>query len=191
MVTGRIIQRDDPDFPKLSALYREAFPENERLDLERSLDKWTEGNDLIAFYEAEGSAKAFAGFVWMLTKGDLSHILYFAITEEKRGRGLGSEALEALRKLYIGKRIIADVEDPDTACDNAAERRKRIRFYEQAGYHLTDVRYLWQDEFYIMMVSGGELTKEEFEAFWEGDEENAVTYPEESDCGIIEEHGNK
>ncbi len=31
MVTGRIIQRDDPDFPKLSALYREAFPENERL----------------------------------------------------------------------------------------------------------------------------------------------------------------
>ena len=42
-----------------------------------------------------------------------------------------------------------------------------------------------------MMVSGGELTKEEFEAFWEGDEENAVTYPEESDCGIIEEHGSK
>ncbi len=173
MLFSKVIQESDPDYPKLLSLYEAAFPDNERLAPNRYTER--EGNEFIAFYIAD-EEPLFAGFAWMLTKGDLSHILYFAIEPALRHEGLGTEALRCLQGHFPGKRIIADVEDPDTNCPDPEERRRRIRFYERAGYRLTDIRYLWQNEFYLMMVQGGTLTREEFSRFWEGDEENAVAY---------------
>lgn len=47
------------------------------------------------FYEGE----MFCGFMSLLTFGDISHIIYFAMNQSLRNRGFGSKALQLLRQM--------------------------------------------------------------------------------------------
>ena len=49
----------------------------------------------------------FRGFVCSLIQGDLLHIIYFAVTEDQRGRGLGSQILAAVREASPGISVTA------------------------------------------------------------------------------------
>lgn len=164
-LTIRSIDRSSPVLPELLRLYRAAFPLIERVDFNIYLNDETGTLDILGFFHEE----AFCGFAALMTYGDLSQILYFAIEEKLRGQGYGSAALKAMRKYFGSGRIMADLEDPltqDPGGPVRAERERRIRFYQRNGYQLTDVRFEWENENYVMMVSGGTLTMKEYEAFW-------------------------
>ena len=92
----------------------------------------------------------------------------FAIEEQLRGQGYGSRALAAMQAYYKDGRIMADLEDPQMAMTEEIrqERLRRQGFYMRAGYQLTDVRFMWEGENYVMMISGGTLSMVEYEAFW-------------------------
>lgn len=75
-----------------------------------------------------------------------------------RGHGVGSAFLQSIQDYYSGKQtLVVEVERPELA-KNESEcglRVSRIRFYEQAGYHLIDrIDYIiWDVPMYLMVLS--------------------------------------
>ena len=58
------------------------------------------------------------------------------------------------------------IEKEISGCEENEIRRRRKNFYLRNGYSETEVSYRWQDEAYEILVSGGELSKEDFGNFW-------------------------
>ncbi|MCH5287983.1 MAG: GNAT family N-acetyltransferase [Christensenellaceae bacterium] len=160
MLTLKSVDFDSPELSALAALMERAFPANERMPMNVLLSR--EGSEMLAILE-DG---AFRGFISLLTRMDICHILFFAMEEDCRGRGLGTAALELVRERKPGLRLIADLEAPDSAAPNAEQRLSRRRFYERCGYEDTGVTYRWRGEHYAILSSGGRVTDEEFWRFW-------------------------
>ena len=153
-----------PDSPHLSAtesLYGRAFPINEQRDFADMLNDPSGICDLVAI-EENG---AFIGFACTLNCIGIAHIIYFAIEEPLRGRGLGSEVLRLLHLHYAPQRVIVDIEQCGDYPDNE-NRLSRKNFYLRAGYRENPVTYRWQEEDYEVLSYGGSITREEFSAFW-------------------------
>ena len=107
----------------------------------------------VGFYDGEGLA-AYALFITAGDKPRTALLNYFAVQPERRGRGAGSLCLELMREAISGRdcRIIFEVEDPDTAPDPEAARR-RIDFYLRGGARATGVRStLFGVEYRIMVL---------------------------------------
>ena len=169
-LTVKKVNRQTDNLPEILHLYRAAFPRIERVDFNIYLDDPIGNLDILSFWDEE----VFCGFAALMTYQDLTQILYFAVEEKLRGRGYGSRALVAMRAYYKDGRIMADLEDPETAETEEIrlERLRRVGFYERAGYQLTDVRFLWEGENYVMMITGGSLSMAEYEAFWRSAEKD-------------------
>ena len=178
------VTKNCKDLYIVKELYENSFPENERINFDFMLTDLSSDNrafEITAIYDGE----LFVGFVVTLNSGDISHILYFAVDEELRSNGYGSEILRALHKSKPGQRFIADVEKPDAKSGNNAQREKRIRFYSRNGYKMTDVEYRWNEENYLIMSCNGDISKEEHKAFWE---QRADMLQRAADEGSSSEH---
>lgn len=151
-----------PDLARVKQLYESAFPANERRPFEALLSGFDGQGELLALYHENG----FAGFISLLTYADITHILYFAIVEPLRNQGLGSVALDTIKHLKPGQRLIADLEALLPDAPNHAQRLRRRTFYQRAGFVPSGVGYRWQEESYELMVFGGSLDKAAFLAFW-------------------------
>ena len=95
---------------KVARLYESAFPARERLPVAEMLS-WGAGFRLL-------NGREFCGLAFASTCNGIAWLLFFAIVEELRERGVGTRALAALEQHYAGHRLIIDVEAP-----NLAERR--------------------------------------------------------------------
>lgn len=157
------ITSSSADLAKVEALYRSAFPENERGPFSSLLDDSTHCSEIFALYEDT----VFCGFFSLFSYADISHIIYFAIEPSLRGKGCGAAALALLRQLKPHQRLLADIEAPTPAAPNNAQRARRKAFYLRGGYSPSEVSYPWRDDDYEILVSGGELTESGFWDFWE------------------------
>ena len=157
----RPVSRDSACFPALEELMNRAFPENERVPMEYLL-RPGDGHEMLAMMLCD----TFAGFISLLTHGDICHILFFATEEGLRGQGLGARALGLLRERKPGLRIIADLEACVAAAPDLSMRRRRIAFYHRCGFEDTQVGYRWRGEDYVILSNGGSVTDEEFWDFW-------------------------
>ena len=90
-------------------------------------------------YYKDGSL---AGLSFTVEGRDMVFVLYLAVSESIRSKGIGSEILSYLKNLY-GKPLSLNVEPKDENADNADERRRRFAFYERNGF--SDTGYLLQD----------------------------------------------
>ena len=119
------------DFSEANRLYRAAFPKEERVPLGLlRLLTLRRGVDLICYCEGE----TFCGFTYTVTDGNVVFVLFFAVDEALRGRGYGSSILKLLREKNPGKTVILNVEPLDPNAENAEERVRRVRFYENNGF---------------------------------------------------------
>ena len=73
------ITEHSKDFHRTENLYVRAFPANERTPICGLMRH--DGHDFVGFYDKDGN---FCGFASLLTCGDITHILYFAIDEQYR-----------------------------------------------------------------------------------------------------------
>lgn len=156
------ITEHSKDFHRTENLYVRAFPANERTPICGLMRH--DGHDFVGFYDKD---KNFCGFASLLTYGDITHILYFAIDEPYREHGYGSEALKLMHTLYPKNRFIADLELDIPTAENESQRHLRRAFYLRNGYTPSEVRYTWQGEQYEILVSSGTITNAEFENFWD------------------------
>ena len=164
--TLQIIQmeRNHPDMVKVLNLYNNSFPENELIEFDVFFSSKIKG-DVISFYDNN----QFIGFAALMSHENISNIFYFAIEPNLRGKGYGTQSLKQICQYFQNNKIILDVEDP-FECNNEKEREKRLKritFYKNAGFKLTDIKYNWMNEFYIIMIiNSAEITENEFRNFW-------------------------
>ncbi|HCP52540.1 MAG TPA: hypothetical protein DIT79_09015 [Ruminococcaceae bacterium] len=156
------ITEHSKDFHRTENLYVRAFPANERTPICGLMRH--DGHDFVGFYDKDEN---FCGFASLLTYGGITHILYFAIDEQYREHGYGSEALKLMHTLYPKNRFIADLELDIPTAENEPQRHLRRAFYLRNGYTPSEVRYIWQGEQYEILVSSGTITNTEFENFWD------------------------
>lgn len=149
----------DKDLPKIRALYREAFPPEERapFTLLRRRAKQGRGTLLVAVDRG-----VFCGFFYVLDDDELAYIFYFAVAKEERGRGRGSEMLTLLRRYYSGKRLFLALEAPDEAASNAKQRLRRWRFYERNGFVQLPGHIKEGSVLYDVMGMGDSIGAEEY-----------------------------
>ena len=88
------ITEHSKDFHRTENLYVRAFPANERTPICGLMRH--DGHDFVGFYDKDEN---FCGFASLLTYGGITHILYFAIDEQYREHGYGSEALQLMHTL--------------------------------------------------------------------------------------------
>ena len=160
----KLLDRNHPDINKVLELYYSAFPRNELVNFSAFFTSQLKG-DVISFYDNN----QFVGFAAIIVRNNIANILYFAIEANLRGKGYGTQSLIQITNYYKNNKIILDVEDP-FECNNEGEREirlKRIHFYRRAGFKLTNIKYKWSDEFYVIMINNtSDITEKEFWEFW-------------------------
>ncbi len=160
MLIEKRITKNFDDFNLFWQLYQTAFPEEERLPLAFLFGKNQE-SDLIACYDET----TFCGFYSTVTFGDITHIMFFAIKEELRDRGYGSQVLHLIAERYSGNRIILDIEAEDPKAANNHQRIRRKAFYKRNGYTESEIAYIWRTVPYQILIQNGTITSSEFSAF--------------------------
>lgn len=163
LIAKRLTQEDTEVIEKVTKLYDSAFPANERVDLHPSVLDHTNTSEILYFLDED----QFVGFMALLTVGNITHITYFAIDDQQRGKGYGSKAVNLARKLFPGQIIIADLEEPELGAKNYHQRLKRVHFYKKNGFIKTGVFYRWEAEDYHIYSLGGTISEKQFYAFWD------------------------
>lgn len=151
------LNRTDRLTEKVRDLYIRAFPRDERMPFSRLLGMMNDKHCLYALMEGE----LFAGFVYLYQDTD-AFLYYFAVSEEYRGRGYGTETLKLIRQLDGVGNIVLDIEEvTDGTADNDPAFRRR-NFYLHAGFHTTEIRYRFYGVDYEIIALKEGYKKEEY-----------------------------
>ena len=142
------------------ALYLRAFPEDERLSWALiHLLSLRRGIDLVAWWdEPAGPVQAASpdpsALTWSVRRpgSRLLYLFYLAVDDAARGRGLGTRLLAELERRHPGCSIVLDIEPVIAEADNAEQRRRRLAFYERAGFRDTGYAVLDSTEKYWTLV---------------------------------------
>lgn len=159
-ITLRRINLFSSDYGKISRLYITAFPADERAPIWLlTMKSGREGVDFWGLY-ADGE---WIGLAYVVSEGSISYLFYFAVAEDMRGKGLGSKALQALKRKYAGKRFFLALEQLDKSAENFEERLKRRRFYLKNGLKPLDRTIREASVIYDVMGTGN-IEPEEYES---------------------------
>lgn len=167
----------------IRVLYEAAFPKQEKKPFFMMKRLRRKGN--MEFLCVEDEDGGFLGLAIMILCGELALLDYFAITPERRGRNVGSQALKALQQRYADKKLLLEIESTlglegtqgnelGTAAseslqlpDNAAERLRRKAFYLRNGMTPMDFNVdLFGVEMEIL-THGKTVTYEEYHTIFE------------------------
>ena len=127
-MTSRILAPAQADAdPALRALYETAFPDEERIPWDDLLRLVREMPLEFAEYR---DGEELLGLTIVYPRPRLSWFWYFAVPEQRRGRGIGQRILSALLARYEGRSAVLDMEDPvQPGAPNPEQRRRRAAFF--------------------------------------------------------------
>ena len=144
MRTRRIRPASGPD-RWAHDLFRRAFPQEERLPWALiHLLSLRRGIDLVAWWDQPAGPTRAASpdpvaLTWTVRRpgSRLLYLFYLAVDDAARGRGLGTRLLAEVERRHPGCTIVLDIEPVIAEADNAEQRRRRLSFYERAGFRDT------------------------------------------------------
>lgn len=117
---------------QIRALYEAAFPISEKKPFAMILEKRAQG--AVEILSIEDDKKRFRGLIITILYKDMVLVDYFAIDEESRGIGIGSDVLNLFMARYAKKRVFLEIES--TASELVEDYDIKIRrkaFYEKNG----------------------------------------------------------
>lgn len=159
-ITLKRINFFSPDYGKISRLYKTAFPADERAPM--WLLAWKSKKDYVDFWGIYWDGK-WAGLAYVISEGTASYLFYLALSENLRGKGLGSKALQSIKKHYGLQRLFLALEQLDKSAENYEERIRRRSFYLKNG--LKPLPLTIREAAVIYDVMGtGEIQPEEYES---------------------------
>ena len=120
-----------PDKAQIQTLYRTAFPKEEQLPWWVLRLAAASGRSELTAYYADGR---FCAMTFSATAGDVFYVMFFAVEESLRGQGYGSAVLAHLKQTNPDKTILLNVEIPEAAAPNYAQRLQRMAFYRKNGF---------------------------------------------------------
>lgn len=154
------LDRNSSDIPMLENLNNQAFPENERIEI----------NDMFSFPEKSGrevigiyTDGKFSGFIITIKFRKCVYICYFAICPEKRSQGIGGQSLKMLKEYYPDCQIVVDFEAPDENSANNPQRIRRRNFYYRNGFFETGYYQFYMQTEFEIACSETDFNKAEFE----------------------------
>lgn len=159
MCSGIIVKK--LDVGALREVYRahteRDFPWDERKPLSEMERMCLAGRyEALGFYRGE-ELLAYA-YLWFDEIEDYIMLDTLAVCEGGRGKGVGSEALRLLWERYRGayRGMYIEVEAMIPGLDEAerADRERRLRFYERAGFQYADYESRIYGVHYVVMVLG-------------------------------------
>ena len=126
--------KNAPHRGEIKRLYHTAFPKEELLPwwIVRLLTV-QKCVDLTGYYKED----TFVGFTFTATTEDILFVLFFAVEENSRGKGFGSEILGCLQENNPEKTIVLNVEPLDEKAENNDQRIRRMAFYKKNGFYDT------------------------------------------------------
>jgi GNAT superfamily N-acetyltransferase len=118
------------EFNKITRLLKSAFPKKEQtsvfLLLLGALRKSTH---FTVLYDED----KFVGLLYTIENDRYYFILYLAVNQNIRSKGIGGEILDYAYTQAKNKIIVLNVEPLDSAADNHEQRERRIAFYARHG----------------------------------------------------------
>lgn len=152
---------NDTQLERVKDLYEIAFPASEKKPFSMILEKREEG--LAEILSIEDENKQFCGLLITALYKDLVLIDYFAIDEESRGSGIGSEALKIFCNRYGNKRIFLEIES--TVSDKEEDHDIKIRrkhFYQRNGFRCMPYLVLLFGVEMEIMTYNGKVSYDEY-----------------------------
>ena len=158
-LTIKKINENFSDMKKLKAINSEAFPENERVDIDDMI-KFSKNNncDFFAFYERQN----FVGFTFLIANPSVTYLTFFAVEKSMRTKGYGSRIINILKKIYDGKQLIADIECDWIENHNSEQRKLRKNFYIKNGFCESGYTLSYSGMCFELMYCGDEFDIENF-----------------------------
>lgn len=114
-------------FTQMRRLYNSAFPKSERKPFSMLMKLQGEG---MHYIEEDGK---FCGIVIMMLYEDIALLDYFAVSEEARNRGIGSQVLHEVIEKYKDRRFMLEIESTNADSPDHEMRCSRKGFYLRAG----------------------------------------------------------
>lgn len=148
------------DYKKISRLYRTAFPADERAPMLLLAIKSRDEN--VDFWGIYANGK-WVGLAYVISAGTASYLFYLALSENMRGKGIGSKALQAVLMQYEGQRVFLALEQLDESAENSEERIRRRSFYLKNGFKPLPLTIREASVTYDVMGTG-EVQPKEYES---------------------------
>lgn len=117
---------------EIKQLYTHSFPKSERFPY--FLLKHCSKENNVSFNVVLDD-KEIIGMEYIIEYDNISYLMYFAVEENRRGKGYGSNILGDLRKKY--KTIILSIERPKKELEDNKIITKRKNFYLRNGFFET------------------------------------------------------
>lgn len=156
----RLVRMKASELSKAKLLYEQAFPPEEQAPFALLCIKHHLADvDVLSIY----AGKQWAGFFYIVNYENLSYIFYFAIRPEFRGKGIGSQALERLKKFYQGRKLFLSIEQIHEHVDNYEERISRKNFYLNQGFQELYRNVQEGNVIYELLSIGGDVTPQEYQ----------------------------
>ena len=153
------VTRKQKDYRSVVELMLTAFPPEERIPtwILYLLSRKKNVN-FYAWYENQ----EFCGITYTLESETMIFLLYFAVNAQQRSKGYGSRIIHELKQAAGGREIILNVEKPDQATENNAQRVQRIAFYERNGFYQSDFDLRIEKTDYLVFSTSAVPDKTEF-----------------------------
>lgn len=116
---------------KIQDLYEVSFPSAEKKPFPVLLQKQNDG--MVDILAIESDMGEFSGLAIVAREQDLALLDYFAISTEMQGQGIGSLALQLLKKRYADLRFFLEIESTLIPSKNQDDRKRRKQFYIRNG----------------------------------------------------------
>lgn len=143
-----------PEYWLVKQLYYRAFPSYEQESWLRLMGKrLSRRADFTAFYDGS----QLVGFTYLIHHQDVHYLLYLAVNDQVRSQGYGSRILQATCCRYPGETVVLDIEQLDPQAANNHQRQRRLHFYRQNGFGLTDRLTPTADVTYQMFSNTSEV----------------------------------
>jgi GNAT superfamily N-acetyltransferase len=120
--------------PFAQNLYESAFPKEERMPF--WMLRWRSRQNNIRFYVVMQEAEP-VGLVHLITGSSGAYLMYFAVAEMERGKGLGRRIVSLLKEQFAGQNLFLCVEPLTPTAPNLAQRKRRKSFYHRCGFEET------------------------------------------------------
>lgn len=130
----RISNSEDKDFLKLIPLYTEAFPAEERREVEQLKELLLHEPEM--YFNVVEFERELAGLVVYWDFKSFYYLEHLAVFAEMRNKKIGQQILDWIGKHLNGLRLL-EVEPAETEI-----AVRRINYYQRNGYQILDKTYL-------------------------------------------------
>ena len=151
------------EYKEIKRLYKSAFPKNERKPFSLIKKMHKGGITDIWYFREDGE---FLGLAITINREDCILVDYFAVIEEKRGRGRGTEMLKELIGHYSPRGLFLEIERPYENQEGYLLKVRRKSFYLNAGLVELGVYICLFGVDMELLGVGIDLTFEEYKSFY-------------------------